>query len=91
MLLNKVRKIADRSSPGTRSYLHHYANHEKFPELIDLLDNLPGRIYEFDITNAFASILMKGRPSSTSYKKGASTDENPAADSWKPLRSYSQS
>jgi hypothetical protein len=57
-LENQTSKISHRSSAGARQVLHRYVHHQRFSELIDLLENMPGRLYQSDIINAFASILV---------------------------------
>jgi hypothetical protein len=72
-LENQTSKISHRSSAGAQRVLHHYGRHQRFPELIDLLENMPGRIYQSDIINAFASILVT-KPSDSQR------------DTWQPLK-----
>lgn len=80
-LESQIRKIGHRSSSGAQKVLLHYVHHQKFPELIDLLENMPGRIYQSDVINAFASILVKERS-----KPNGNGAHAASRDEWQPLK-----
>ena len=58
----RVRAVEGRSSAGPRVVLQQYANDENyFEELIELLEHLPGRIFQEDVINTLAYIKLSSR------------------------------
>lgn len=65
----QVRKVENRATAGALLLLRGKSTHPYYCELIDALGRIPGRIFQEDVINTLAHIVMQrkreARPSST--------------------------
>lgn len=59
-LQHRLRRLERRSSSSAREVLQQYAEHQRFEELIERLEETRCTLYQMDVINAFVSLLERG-------------------------------
>jgi hypothetical protein len=55
----RFRKISQRTTAGARQLLEIYSKHKLFPELLEGLGAMRGRIFQEDVANTLAAIMAQ--------------------------------